>query len=37
MGRFEMRWLTAEKNLSAPADLSGQRIDSVHRLEEGQI
>ena len=30
MGRFETRWLTAEKNLSALADLSGQWIDSVH-------
>jgi hypothetical protein len=27
MGRFETRWLTAEKNLSALADLSGQWID----------
>ena len=30
MGRFETRWLTAEKNLSALADLSGQWIDLVH-------
>jgi hypothetical protein len=30
MGRFETRWLTAEKNLSALADLSGQWIDRVH-------
>ena len=30
MGRFETRWLTAEKNLSALADLSGQWIDEVH-------
>jgi len=30
MGRFETRWLTAEKNLSALADLSGRWIDSVH-------
>ena len=30
MGRFEKRWLTAERNLSALADLSGQRIDKVH-------
>ena len=30
MGRFEARWLTAEKNLSALADLSGQWIDTVH-------
>ena len=29
MGRFETRWLTAEKNLSALADLSGQWIDRV--------
>jgi Transposase DDE domain group 1 len=30
MGRFETRWLTAEKNLLALADLSGQWIDHVH-------
>ena len=30
MGRFETRWLAAEKNLSALIDLSGQWIDSVH-------
>jgi hypothetical protein len=30
MGRFETRWLTAEKNLSAIADLSGQWSDTVH-------
>jgi hypothetical protein len=30
MGRFETRWLTAEKNLTALADLSGQWIDRVH-------
>jgi hypothetical protein len=30
MGRFETRWLTVEKNLSALADLSGRWIDSVH-------
>src|SRR4030088_2639589 len=30
MGRFETRWLTAEKNLSALAELSGKWIDSVH-------
>src|SRR4029077_19719803 len=30
MGRFETRWLTAEKNLSALADLSGKWIDSIH-------
>ena len=30
MGRFETRWLTAEKNLSALADLSGRWIDRVH-------
>jgi len=29
MGRFETRWLTAEKNLSALAGLSGQWIDTV--------
>jgi hypothetical protein len=30
MGRFETRWLAAEKNLSALADLSGRSIDRVH-------
>jgi Transposase DDE domain group 1 len=30
MGRFETRWLTAEKNLSALSDLSGRWIDCVH-------
>ena len=30
MGRFETKWLAAEKNLSALADLSGQWIDRVH-------
>jgi len=30
MGRFETRWLTAEKNLSVLTDLSGQWIDGVH-------
>jgi Transposase DDE domain group 1 len=30
MGRFETRWLTAEKNLFALADLSGRWIDLVH-------
>jgi len=30
MGRFETRWLTAEKNLRVLADLSGQWIDRVH-------
>jgi hypothetical protein len=30
MGRFETRWLTTEKNLSALSDLSGQWIDRVH-------
>ncbi|MCR4340600.1 MAG: IS1380 family transposase [Gemmatimonadaceae bacterium] len=30
MGRFETRWLTVEKNLSALADLSGRWIDRVH-------
>jgi hypothetical protein len=30
MGRFETRWLTAEKNLIALADLSGRWIDIVH-------
>jgi hypothetical protein len=31
MGRFETCWLTAEKNLSALANLSGQCIDRIHR------
>jgi hypothetical protein len=30
MGRFETRWLTAERNLAALADLSDQWIDRVH-------
>ena len=30
MGRFETKWLTASKNLSALANLSGQWIDRVH-------
>ncbi|MFM8808441.1 MAG: IS1380 family transposase, partial [Chthoniobacterales bacterium] len=30
MGRFETRWLTADKNLLALADLSGRWIDRVH-------
>ncbi len=30
MGRFETRWLTADENLSALADLSGRWIDRVH-------
>jgi Transposase DDE domain group 1 len=30
VGRFETRWLTAQKNLSALVDLSGQWIDQVH-------
>ena len=30
MGRVKTRWLTAEKNLSALAELSSQWIDSVH-------
>jgi Transposase DDE domain group 1 len=30
MGRFETRWLAAEKNLSALSDLSGRWIDCVH-------
>jgi hypothetical protein len=30
MGRFETRWLAAEENLSALADLLGQWIDRVH-------
>jgi hypothetical protein len=30
MGRFETRWLTSEKNISALAKLSGQWIDEVH-------
>jgi Transposase DDE domain group 1 len=30
MGRFETRWLTAERNFAALTDLSGQWIDRVH-------
>jgi Transposase DDE domain group 1 len=30
IGRFETRWLTVEKNLSALANLPGQWIDKVH-------
>jgi hypothetical protein len=30
MGRFETRWLAADKNLSALADLSGHWIGKVH-------
>src|SRR5262249_36517149 len=30
MGRFETQWLAAPENLSALADLSGQRFDLVH-------
>jgi len=30
MGRFETRWLTAERNFSALVDLSGQWIERVH-------
>ena len=30
MGRFETRWLTADKNRSTLADLCGQWIDRVH-------
>jgi hypothetical protein len=30
MGRFETRWLTAEKNRSTLADLCGQWVDRVH-------
>jgi hypothetical protein len=30
MGRFETRWLTVDKNLSALADLSGRWVDIVH-------
>ena len=32
IGRFETRWLTADKNLLALTDLSGQWIDRVHSL-----
>jgi hypothetical protein len=31
MGRFETRWLTAKKNLSALADLSGRTASSARR------
>jgi hypothetical protein len=39
MGRFETRWLTAEKNISALANLSGQWIDRVqaHRPLRGIV
>src|SRR6516165_3864626 len=30
MGRFETKWLSRAENLSALADLLGQRIDRVH-------
>jgi hypothetical protein len=30
MGRFETRWLMAEKNLAVLSDLSGRWIDHVH-------
>jgi hypothetical protein len=30
IGRFETQWLSADKNLLALADLSGQWIDRVH-------
>ena len=30
MGRFETKWLPAEKNLTALTNLSGQRVDRVH-------
>ena len=31
MGRFETRWLTAERNIAALADVSGQWITPPHR------
>ncbi len=34
LGRFETRWLTAEKKLSAFTDLSGRWIDRVHRRRQ---
>jgi hypothetical protein len=30
MGRFETKWLAAEKNLSVLGDLSGQWVDCIH-------
>ena len=30
MGRFEMQWLAAEKNVSTLSDLSGRWINAVH-------
>jgi hypothetical protein len=36
MGRFETRWLTAERNLAALADLSGQWVDRVHARRPSQ-
>jgi hypothetical protein len=37
MGCFETRWLKAEKNLLALADLSGQWIDRVHGRRLGNV
>ncbi|WP_373504108.1 IS1380 family transposase [Aestuariivirga sp.] len=37
MGRFETRWLTVEKNLSALCDLSGQWIDRVHARRSTRV
>jgi Transposase DDE domain group 1 len=37
MGRFETRWLTAEKNLLALTDLSGQWIDTARRPPRGVV
>ena len=38
IGRFETRWLTVEKNLSALSDLSGRWIDRVQaRRSPGSI
>jgi hypothetical protein len=32
MGRFETEWLTRPENLAAHADLSGLRIEPVHKV-----
>jgi hypothetical protein len=37
MGRFETRWLTEAKNLTALADLSGQWVDHVHGRRQSWI
>jgi hypothetical protein len=37
MGRFETDWLMRPQNIAALGDLSGQRIDSVHRRRPPQV